>query len=80
MKATQIWAHQNQRVHSYSDQDDFHRLENQHIAQGPWHMKVRSYMQEHVITAATPYLAVQKANNTLADGWEELKLTRNGEL
>ena len=37
-------------------------------------------MQEEVITADTPYLVVQKAKATLADGWEELKLTRNGEL
>ena len=80
LTAREVWAEQNELLHSYVGQDKFFEVEQRYRDQGKWHMKVRTYMQETTLTADTPYLVVQKAINTLADGWEELKLTRNGEL
>ncbi|MBL4574462.1 MAG: hypothetical protein JKY86_15515 [Gammaproteobacteria bacterium] len=80
LSAKQIWNDQEELRVNRVNFGNFVRCERYYTGLGPWHMTVRTYMQEEVITADTPYLVVQKANNTLADGWEELKLTRNGEL
>lgn len=78
LSAKRIWTQQT--ILKATGDKNFDTVEAYYRRLGPWNLLTTSYMQKKPITAGTPYEAVEKAIDVLAYGWEELKLTRNGEL
>lgn len=78
LSARQIWS--NQELLARYDLGNFLTTEQYYRDQGPWLLTASDSLGQESFGDDTPYLAACKANLAFPLGWEELKLTRNGEL